>query len=193
MPLASVCVCFQVSISVAGPAAPSGQLLVLTVCRQSILTWHHCGCQVMWSPLGYSLMHPCEDTGWQCIWKVRCSSVYCPNLTPCFRTTDTGSLGCTFTQNELHMHPQRQRACSTSIYSSGMSSQANTHPSHLQLYAGLAHHTPLLTLHSSHPPPRSLPTSVCREPLSMGQALRRAGSGDLERSCEMLSMGHKTL
>src|SRR6266702_914914 len=90
-------------------------------------------------------------------------------------------------------HTQRQQACGTSICSSDMSSQADAHPSHLQLYAGLAYHTPLLTLHSFPPPPCSLATSMCREPLLMGQALCRAGSGDLERSCEMLSMGYKTL
>src|SRR6266571_4876535 len=45
MPLARRARCW-VAISVAGPAAPGGQLLVLAVCRRSILTWHHCGCQV---------------------------------------------------------------------------------------------------------------------------------------------------
>jgi len=31
---------------VAGPATPSGQPLVLAICRWSILNWHHCRCQV---------------------------------------------------------------------------------------------------------------------------------------------------
>jgi hypothetical protein len=35
-----------VDITVAGPAAPSGQPSVLAVCRRSILIWHHWGCQV---------------------------------------------------------------------------------------------------------------------------------------------------
>ena len=33
-------------LSWASPAALCGQPLILTVCGRSILTWHHCGCQV---------------------------------------------------------------------------------------------------------------------------------------------------
>jgi hypothetical protein len=34
------------NLSVASPAAPCRQPLILTICGQSILTWHHCGCLV---------------------------------------------------------------------------------------------------------------------------------------------------